>query len=293
MNVLIGDLRAETADLERFLGPSAWEVPTPAEGWTVRDQISHLAWFDEAATRAVTTPEAFRAELREVLAQGLDTDVLVAERRSMPGEEVLKWFREARRRMIEALAAADPKVRIPWYGPDMGLVSFTTARLMETWAHGQDVVDGLAAAGRDVPSRDAAGLDAAGLDTAGRDATGPTGSGSSGMAGREPTDRLRHVAEIGVRTRPWSFTAHGRAVPDVPVRVELTLPGGDLWTAGPPGAADVVCGTALDFCLVVTQRRHPGDVSLAVSGPVAREWIGIAQAFAGPPGAGRRPGQFV
>src|SRR4051794_35224892 len=72
MNELIADLRAETADLERFLWPSAWEVPTPAEGWTVRDQISHLAWFDEAAVRAVTTPEAFRAEVREALAQGLD-----------------------------------------------------------------------------------------------------------------------------------------------------------------------------------------------------------------------------
>lgn len=264
MNVLIEDLRAETADLERFLVPSAWEVPTPAEGWAVRDQISHLAWFDEAAARAVTTPDAFRDEVRELIARGLDTDALVAERRSMPGEEVLKWFREARHRMIEALAVADPAVRIPWYGPDMGLVSFTTARLMETWAHGQDVVDGLAAA-----------------------------SNGTRATGREPTDRLRHVAEIGVRTRPWSFIVRGREVPDVPVRVELELPGGALWTSGPPRAADVVRGSALDFCLVVAQRRHPDDVSLAVSGPVATEWISIAQAFAGPPGAGRRPGQFA
>lgn len=281
MNVLIGDLRAETADLERFLAPSAWEVPTPAEGWAVRDQISHLAWFDEAAVRAVTTPEAFRAEIREVLARGLDTDLLVTERRSMPGEEVLKWFREARSRMTEVLAAADPTVRIPWYGPDMGLVSFTTARLMETWAHGQDVVDGLEAAREGEAAHAAEGRAVAGPDAAGRG------------VGREPTDRLRHVAEIGVRARPWSFTVRGRPVPDVPVRVELTLPGGDLWTAGPPDATDVVRGPALDFCLVVTQRRHPADVSLAVSGSVAREWVSLAQAFAGPPGAGRRPGQFA
>jgi uncharacterized protein (TIGR03084 family) len=261
MDVLISDLRAESADLERFLGPEVWDVPTPAEGWTVRDQIVHLAWFDDAAVRAVTAPEAFRAEVREAVAGGLDTNLIVAERRSIPGQEVLKWFGEARRRMIAVLVTADPAVRVPWYGPDMGLASFTTARLMETWAHGQDVVDGLRAAGS--------------------------------QAAREPTDRLRHVAEIGVRARPWSFTVHGLPVPEAPVRVELTLPGGDRWTAGPPGAADVVRGTALDFCLVVTQRRHPADVSLAVSGPVAGEWIGIAQSFAGPPGAGRRPGQFV
>jgi uncharacterized protein (TIGR03084 family) len=261
MSVLIDDLRAETADLDRLLGPSALEVPTPAEGWAVRDQIIHLAWFDEAATRAVTTPEAFRAEVREMLAKGLNPDDVVTDRSSLPGDELLAWFGEARHQMIDALAAADPAARIPWYGPDMGLVSFTTARLMETWAHGQDVVDGLVAAGE--------------------------------AAKREPSERLRHVAEIGVRARPWSFTVHGRPVPEAPVRVELALPGGEVWTAGPPEAVDAVRGSALEFCLVVTQRRHPDDVSLAVSGPVAREWIGIAQAFAGPPGAGRRPGQFA
>lgn len=261
MDVLADDLRAESADLERMLVPGVWDVPTPADGWAVRDQIAHLAWFDEAAVRALTTPEAFRAEVRDALADGMDTDLLVRERRSMPGEDVLAWFRETRSGMITALAGADPAVRIPWYGPDMGLVSFTTARLMETWAHGQDVTDGLAAAG--LP------------------------------AVREPTDRLRHVAEIGVRTRPWSYRVRGLAAPETPVRVELTLPGGAPWAAGPADAEDVVRGPALDFCLVVTQRRHPADVSLAVSGPVAREWIDIAQAFAGPPGTGRRPGQFA
>jgi uncharacterized protein (TIGR03084 family) len=261
MNVLIGDLRAESAELERLLVPGVWAVPTPADGWAVRDQIMHLAWFDDAAVRAVTAPESFRDEVREAIAKGLDTDLLVRERWSMPDKEVLEWFGAARRHMTEVLAAADPAARIPWYGPDMGIVSFTTARLMETWAHGQDIVDGLRAGGYD--------------------------------AAREPADRLRHVAEIGVRALPWSFTVHGRPRPDVPVRVELTLPSGASWTAGPEDAADVVRGTALDFCLVATQRRHPADVNLAVSGPVAREWISIAQAFAGPPGAGRRPGQFT
>jgi uncharacterized protein (TIGR03084 family) len=257
MDELIADLRDESGDLERLLGPGAWDVPTPAENWTVRDQITHLAWFDDAAVRAVTTPEAFRAEVKDMIAEGLDTELIAEEWRAMPGEEVVTWFRAARRRMTEVLAGLDPKARIPWYGPDMGAASFTTARLMETWAHGQDVADGLG-------------------------------------IGREPSDRLRHIAQIGVRALPWSFVVHGRPVPATPVRVELTLPAGGLWTAGPPqGATDVVRGPALDFCLVVTQRRHPADVNLTVSGPVAGEWVEIAQAFAGPPGAGRRPGQFA
>jgi uncharacterized protein (TIGR03084 family) len=255
MSELISDLRAETTDLERLLGPAVWDVATPAETWTVRDQITHLAWFDEAATRAVTEPDAFRAEVQAMIEDGLDADLLVARRRSMAGDEVAGWFRAARHRMIEVLAAMDPRARIPWYGPDMGTVSFTTARLMETWAHGQDVADGLGVR-------------------------------------RTPSDRLRHVAEIGVRALPWSFTVRGRPVPATPVRVELTLPSGRPWTAGPQDAADAVRGPALDFCLAVTQRRHLADVGLAVSGPVASEWMQIAQAFAGPPGPGRRPGQF-
>lgn len=255
MGELLADLRAETADLERLLRPGGWDAPTPAEGWTVRDQITHLAWFDDAAVRAATRPAAFRAEVREMIAGGLDADRLVAERRAMPGDEVLDWFRSARGRLIDVLAGLDPAARVPWYGPDMGVASFATARLMETWAHGQDVADALGER-------------------------------------RPPTDRLRHVAQIGVRALPWSFTVHGRPVPVAPVRVELRLPGGAEWTAGPAEAADLVRGAALDFCLVVTQRRHVDDVGLTVRGPVAQEWMALAQAFAGPPGTGRRPGQF-
>jgi uncharacterized protein (TIGR03084 family) len=65
--------------------------------------------------------------------------------------------------------------------------------------------------------------------------------------------------------------------------------GADTWTWGDPSAANTVRGPALDFCLVVTQRRHVDDTALDVQGDAAREWISIAQAFAGPPGEGRRP----
>ena len=66
-----------------------------------------------------------------------------------------------------------------------------------------------------------------------------------------------------------------------------------MWTWGPEDAADRVTGPAIDFCLLVTQRRHRDDVRLVADGPAADEWLGIAQAFAGPPGPGRRPGEFA
>jgi len=50
-----------------------------------------------------------------------------------------------------------------------------------------------------------------------------------------------------------------------------------------------VVGSALDFCLVVTRRRHFLDTSLDVRGPAARDWMGIAQAFAGAASPGRPP----
>jgi uncharacterized protein (TIGR03084 family) len=100
---------------------------------------------------------------------------------------------------------------------------------------------------------------------------------------------MRHVAHLGYRSIVWGFAAHGRTAPVEPIRVELSAPDGALWTYGPEGAANLVTGPALDFCLAVTQRRHRTDLGLVAVGPVANEWLDVAQAFAGPPGEKRQP----
>ena len=130
-----------------------------------------------------------------------------------------------------------------------------SARIMETWAHGQDVADAL------------------------------------GIT-REPTQRLRHVAHIAVAARGYAFTMNGRQPPEVPIRVELVAPDGATWTWGPADAPERVSGPALDFCLLATRRRHRDDLSVKAKGANAEAWLDIAQAFAGPPGPGRRAGQF-
>jgi uncharacterized protein (TIGR03084 family) len=253
---LLTDLLAETRvvdDLLAGLDDEGWELPTPAEGWSVRDQISHLAYFDEAATLAAVDPDRFRVDAAELMAVGAGfPDEVAARFRTMPPAELLDWFRRARQELVSAFTDIDPKARLPWYGPDMSAASSVTARLMETWAHGQDVADAV-----DVR--------------------------------RIPTARLRHIAHLGVSTFGFAYRLNGRAVPETPVRVELTAPDGDVWTWGPEGVADTVTGPALDFCLAVTQRRHVDDTTLLVTGPVATDWLTIAQAFAGAPGPGRAP----
>ena len=259
MSALCDDLLAETADLEPLvadLDAAEWATATPAEGWDVKDQIAHLAYFDDRAGESITDRAGFVAHRDEVLAHPDFADRMAAESRRFDGPGALAWFRRARAALVAAARQTDPSLRVPWYGPDMSAASSITARIMETWAHGQDVADALGAQ-------------------------------------RAPTDRLRHVAFIGARALPNSYQARGLPVPEAPVRVELEGPSGDTWAFGPADAADTVRGPALDFCLAVTQRRHLADLDLDLRGPVATEWMSIAQAFAGPPGPGRQPGQFA
>ena len=105
----------------------------------------------------------------------------------------------------------------------------------------------------------------------------------------EVTDRIRHIAHLGVRTRDYAFSVHGLDAPTEEFRIDLTAPSGDLWSWGPEDAAQTVTGPAYDFCLLVTQRINRADASLVAVGPDADTWLDIAQAFAGPPGQGREP----
>jgi uncharacterized protein (TIGR03084 family) len=258
MDDICRDLTDEHDALDAIVAPLApeqWDLPTPAPGWAVRDEISHLWFFDERAVMAATDPDTFATDQRRLLSGG-GTDASVEPGRALDPVDLLANWRRDRVAMVDVLRSLDPKARIVWYGPPMSAVSFATARLMETWAHGQDIVD----------------------------AVGAT---------RPATDRLRHVAFIGVRARPFSYATNGKAMPEGDVRVELDAPGGGTWVYGDGAATDIVRGPALDFCLVVTQRCHPADTALVVEGPLAEEWMGIAQAFAGPPGAGRAAGQFT
>lgn len=255
---VIDDLRDESDELDelvRGLSPERWAAPTPAPGWTIAHQIAHLAWTDGVALLAATDPDAFAAEAAKAL-EAPDTFVDVAARaivaEDAPDALLARW-RDGRERLREVLRTAPAGTRMPWYGPPMSVASMATGRLMETWAHGQDVADALGAT-------------------------------------RVPTARLRHVARIGARARDHAYRVRGITVPEEEFRVELRAPDGGLIAFGPEDAAQRVTGPLLDFCLLVTQRAHRDDLAVRATGPDADRWLGIAQAFAGPPGPGRAPG---
>jgi uncharacterized protein (TIGR03084 family) len=235
------------------LPEAAWRTPTPAPGWDVATQIAHLAWTDEAADAAATDKERWDALVLEALADpehATDRAALTGGIAAPPA--LLERWRTARVRLADSLRAFPAGQRMPWYGPPMSATSMATARFMETWAHSLDVHEALGAV-------------------------------------VAVTDRIRHVAHLGVRTRDFSFAVHRRQPPTEEFRVDLTAPSGDVWAWGPEDAAQTVTGTAYDFCRLVTQRINRADTSLVATGRDAEAWLGIAQAFAGLPGDGREP----
>ena len=268
-NVLDGvlaDLAAEGAYVESLvagLDEPGWRTATPAEGWDIATTIAHLLWTDETSVKAIdgtllVNGEGDKAPWDEVVMKAfadpagfVDTEAIDLAK-SLSGAELLARWQASRTALEAKLRTVPDGQKLMWFGPPMSPASMATARLMETWAHGIDVAEG------------------------------------QGLV-HEASDRIRHVASLGHRTRNYSFVNSGLEKPDEEFRLELTLPSGEVWTAGPEDAAQTVTGPAYDFCLLVTQRRHRDDLALVATGKDAEKWLTIAQAFAGPAGGGRAP----
>jgi len=252
LDALIDDLVAEQHQLDAAITAvpvERWSDPSPAQGWLLRDCISHLAEMDELAAIIAETgayPERPREGREGVLSP------MQVQSHSLSVTELIEWWRHSRNRLEAAARPLDPRARLPWAGNELGARSFLTARLMEAWSHGLDA------------------LDTAGLP-------------------HHDTERLRHVAHLGYATRPFAYRVRGLPMNEEPLRLELTSPTGDTWTWGPDDATNRITGPAADFCRVATQRIHPLDTNLAAHGEAARQFLTIAQAFAGPPGEGRPP----
>ncbi len=254
---VLTDLAAEGDRLDALvagLDDAGWRTPTPAAGWDVATQVAHLAWTDEASVAAATDTASWDALVLEAIAdpEGAVDRAAVRCAQADPADLLARW-RSSRAALAAALRKHPEGEKVPWFGPPMSPTSMATARFMETWAHSLDVHEAL---------------------------------------GAEPevSDRIRHVAHLGVRTRRFAHSVHGQEAPAEEPRVELSAPSGETWTWGPADADQRVAGSAYDFCRLVTQRIHRDDTDLVATGSDAEHWLTIAQAFAGPPGRGRGAG---
>ncbi len=247
------DLLEEGQELKvllESLSDAEWQTPTPFKNWTVNKVVQHLHGADCAAVMSLTEPDKFKAMLSN------PKEINSTMNPTLEGQALFERWWSYFSQMTEQLGASDPKRRCPWFGPDMGVLMFTTARQMETWAHAHDIYDL-----KQIP--------------------------------RIHTDRIKNIAEIGVRTYGWTFANRKQEPPGPAPCVKLTAPSGALWEWNEANSESSVVGHAVDFCHVVTQGRNIADVSLEVTGEPATQWMAVAQCFAGPPENPPAPGQRV
>ena len=257
------DFRTEADALHGLLGILAdadWNRATTFKSWTINDVIQHLHWGDLMAAASVAGPEhfvRFRAEMKALRDQGMTgVEATRVQLGDLTGRTLGARWHATMIDLCDKVSAMPPDTRLKWAGPDMGVRMFTTARQMETWAHGQEVYDLMGVA-------------------------------------REATARLRNIAEIGVRTYGWTFVNRGMELPGPAPSVRLLGPAGAVWQWHDQTDDNCVTGSAVEFCQVVTQVRNIGDTSLTVTGTPAVEWMRIAQCFAGPPETPPAPGSRV
>lgn len=261
MTELAQDLREEACELRDFVAtmtPADWQRPSPFKDWTVTDVLRHLLVGDWFNVLAMTAPDRFRTIMTgrraaqaagEPRTSGMETlDTPVGE-----GHELLAAWYAGLGSLCDLFEQSQPRQRMPWAGPDMSIRSAATARLMETWAHAQDLYDMM-------------------------------------RVRRVARDRIRHIAVLGVNTFAWTFRNRGLEPPGPVPRIELLAPSGAIWTWNDDQTENRISGPAVDFCHVVTQGRNIAEVELNVVGPVAHAWMAIAQCFAGTPENPPAPG---
>jgi len=254
------DFREEVEEfhgLLQTLEPGDWERATDFKQWTPWDVVAHLHYFDLVSLVALEGEEAFAAEREAFIAAitaGRSLREIARTRfADLDAAGLLGHWQSTAHTLADAPGQSDPKRRLPWFGPDMGVQMFMTARYMEVWAHAQEVYDLVGAS-------------------------------------RSHADRIENIATIGMKTFGWTFANRQLPLPGPPPYVRLAAPSGEIWQWNEPSETECIRGDAADFCQVVTQVRNIADTALEVRGPVATQWMSIAQCFAGVPVDPPKPG---
>jgi len=244
-------------ELLETLDETCFNRATQFKQWTVNDILVHLHVFNRVAQWSLNEPERFEVfitEVRAAAAQGVHHQALAyREVGSLRGRELCEAWHQECHTTAATFLHADPDQRVTWAGPPMTAAMSITARQMEVWSHGQEIFDLL----------------------------GKT---------REEHDRIKNIVLLGVMTFGWTFANRGLERPAVKPYLKLTAPSGALWTFNDPSDIDCIEGLAVDFARVVTQTRNIADTDLEVTGAAGRDWMTLAQCFAGSPETPPPPG---
>ena len=246
-------------DLVEPLSDIELKRPTAFKGWTINDVVGHLHVWNHAADLTLADPERFDNFMGSVSGAVAAGGINAFEKQwldGLSGRDLVAAWKEQAEQTAANYGNANPSARVKWAGPDMSARSSITARLMETWAHGQEVYDELGVV-------------------------------------RENTDRIRNIVVLGVNTYGWTYKTRKEDPPGPMPFVRLAAPSGETWDYGDEQEVNVIEGPAEEFCQVVTQTRNIVDTSLTVKGSIAADWMSKAQCFAGPPETPPEPGTRI
>lgn len=205
---LIGIAHAERQRLGRtiqYAAPERWDAPSPCEGWTNRDVMSHLAAQDTAAAQLA---DGGRAEEFDAFRAANDGELWVAGfnewaigvRSDRDTRDVLTdWGRAADALLARLVALGDADWngrRVPWVAGEIGVRYLLQSRVVEWWLHGEDL-----------------------------------------RAGSDLEENLQHwplflLNDLAIRMLPWSLGQQGLAFPGRSIRVDLEGVGGGTWHWG-------------------------------------------------------------
>ncbi|MDG2002768.1 MAG: TIGR03084 family metal-binding protein [Novosphingobium sp.] len=237
-----------------------WEEPSAFKRWTATDIIGHLYHTDCTALAALDGEDAFWDQMAGMSEANVCAEGIIAYTRrwhGLAGQALLDRWIDTARSLAETFRDIDPRRRVYWgRGPDMSARSCISARQMEAWSHGQALFDSV---GRDRPE----------------------------------SDRLRNVAQICASTFAWAFRVRELPIPERPPYLRLTAPSGAVWEWNDAAGSERITGSAVEFCQVGTQTRNIADTALVADGETARQWMAIAQCFAGAPHDPPQPGTRI
>jgi uncharacterized protein (TIGR03083 family) len=143
MVVMLGAVWASIGDLGAGLTEPEWKSPTEVPGWTVQDNLAHIAGIEASLLDRPPPAHSVPDDLPHVKNDfGALNEVFVDSRRSLTGADVLAEFREVTGERIAELRAAGPDdfAADTWTPVGPGAVrDLLPFRVFDSWVHEQDM----------------------------------------------------------------------------------------------------------------------------------------------------------